>query len=413
MNQRIISQGLTVASAIFVFGGIASLVTNRQGVGIAVGTLGGAASSMVLLQTSQKRQQDLNNGLTQSIKQEIQALKPNEDISTNLDKDLDNINLKLTNLEMAIKKPSLTAEKEIQTNIQLLQDGLTETKVTLETLKQTIKNHQINLAALLGSNTDASHPVVRWLQDHEISTLYHHQPDSEMDYIFERTAVSIYKQNDLDFVKELRKSAIFNQKRILDLEYEDDYDRRRTLSLGNLLDQRGFIQDYTYDNIDITIEFRPPSDSDKKIFLKGKWFERYIHQKIIECLKNQNLQYSYLINPRILFQDGHHFEPSLLVLIEEKLLYFEYKLDKEDENYFDKYSENRKRLNLPLNQSIVIILECPNNKKDELTKSWNLTVIDEKIITDHIRKILLNKENKDIENPVKENDIWPPPDPLV
>ncbi len=97
---------------------------------------------------------------------------------------------------------------------------------------------------------------------------------------------------------------------------------------------------------------------DFRDFLNGKWFERFVYQKMAQILTDKGLDYACLLNAKVLSPNGQTAaELDMLFLIEGKPLCIECKSGNYEQKDAEKFAQYAGNLKLPKAYAIFVVLE--------------------------------------------------------
>jgi hypothetical protein len=130
----------------------------------------------------------------------------------------------------------------------------------------------------------------------------------------------------------------------------------------------------------------PYTRSDVQGFLDGGWFERFVYYKIVEFLNSEGVEYQYLRNLKITYQDSQNAELDLFFLIDGKPLLVECKATQDCD--MTQITGYRDRLNLEANQTLLVALNIDDAEAHLRSKNWKISVANQDTFLDHVRGII-------------------------
>jgi len=128
-------------------------------------------------------------------------------------------------------------------------------------------------------------------------------------------------------------------------------------------------------------------------FLSGQWLERYILENVKESIQfvsqelSKTLSFSYLINPKIILQNGNDFELDIIFEVEGVFYWVEAKTG-DYQQHINKYSNMAKSLNLDYKHSIMVLTDINPSASDSLSALFTMTVCQVSEFPQFIKKLL-------------------------
>lgn len=356
--SRSFTDGIAIGSAALVFIGLSSLLftPKNSNLALATGILAGVGTAIALKQEKQQLKQRLHQ-----LEQKLHAIDSQ-------------VNLKQTpNSIPAPPEPKI-----------LLKPPGNETKTNLNEQKLYDEGSLLNLA------TVEVEQAIAWLKTRGISVENHSQYNLDADPIFNKIALHLGKHysNLAELYHELKKSANSGRASRVDLQNKTQTDVSNFTNFCTMLEQSSLLSEYKYFRAEKMIRANVQNRGDIKNFFTGFWFERYIYQTVSQIVIDKNLVHTCLINPQIQFANGNRFELDLLFLIEGQPLWIECKTGKEYNAHLQKYSQHRNALGIPKERSLLVILDIPETQTIDLTKLWNMTVVNEYNFAQAIKDVL-------------------------
>lgn len=376
---------MTVVASSVVFGAAGFLLMPGQPRAAAVGSLGGAVGALGYVKHD-RRLQRLESQLQQILSAGSASLAPGENSGQ---EDLKDIHQTLKSL----RGQSTSSKSDIRRLSQRL-DHLEKTRPA-----------QV-VSAPHGPSGDAEDPdqedlageeaaqeIIQWLNWQQVEVENYQEPDDQADALLD--GLSLYLGDNYDVLSRFhwrlrgsvgrrthfsldqcdpREKGIHSQflKKLKACDY---------LSLGRVV--KGS------DKPDYIIA-APHSRPDIQGFLDGGWFERFVYYKIVELLNAEVVDYQYLRNPKIVYQDGKNAELDLFFVIGGQPLVVECKTGQE----FDiaKFAEHRNRLGLQPHQALLVALSLPDDQAYLRSKNWGIGVATPSTFLDHIKRLIPQEE---------------------
>ncbi len=231
-------------------------------------------------------------------------------------------------------------------------------------------------------------PAINWLEKQEIEVKKYYQPE-ESDHIFNEISLFLGDKYNLiqpvyeQLKRNIPKGTSFQVHLASKTEMEISIATQFCTKLSNY----AFLNTYNYNNATKIIYASPPQQGRLINFLNGGWFEKYIFQKIISLLQENNLKFSCVVNPQISLSNGNNFELDILFLINDNPLWLECKTG-DYQAYIVKYSDFKKHLSIGKENSCLIILGLPTHLTQKLTQLYEITVLNENNFLDYIELLL-------------------------
>lgn len=129
-------------------------------------------------------------------------------------------------------------------------------------------------------------------------------------------------------------------------------------------------------------------------FFSGKWLERFVLLAVKRCVEivaselEQDITFSYLLNPQVILPNGDDFELDLICCVDGSFFWIEAKSG-DYQQHIGKYSKMSKILNLDAKHSIMVLPDVSEDKCSALTSLFSMTVCSlshlEKVIIEAIR----------------------------
>lgn len=140
-------------------------------------------------------------------------------------------------------------------------------------------------------------------------------------------------------------------------------DNKRFLSFGRVLNK-------FKPHEDLMIKSGVYDREDVKSFFNGQWFERFIYCYVIDFLDSENLHYQCYRNLKVVYSDGEKSEIDLFLLIEDKPFIIECKSGENYKEGFDKFSNQRRKVSIPIKNSIYVVLGISEKDAQDWCRDW-------------------------------------------
>ena len=128
--------------------------------------------------------------------------------------------------------------------------------------------------------------------------------------------------------------------------------------------------------------------SDIQGFFDGGWFERFIYDKVVELFDSEGVDYQYLRNPKIAYENGDLSELDLFFLVNGKPLLIECKAGQQYHAGIEKFNTHGQRLNLNSDNAIFVVLDIDEAEAHIRTHHWDITVADQNNFLDRIKSLI-------------------------
>lgn len=219
--------------------------------------------------------------------------------------------------------------------------------------------------------------VYDWLTAKGI-TVKSYREQGAADEIFDQLAVFLGERfGNLERLHEfIRRYLSDGSSFKLDLSSRSQEEIADSTQFCAKLNSYAFLASYKYNKYTKTIYATPQRVGRVINFFTGGWFERYAYLRISSLLSQDQLEFTCLPNPQIIFQNGDDFELDLLFLIDNQPLWVECKTG-DYQAYITKYIDARKLLSVPEQRTFLIILGITDNLTTKLTHLYGITVANE------------------------------------
>jgi hypothetical protein len=147
----------------------------------------------------------------------------------------------------------------------------------------------------------------------------------------------------------------------------------------------------------------PYTRSDVQGFLDGGWFERFVYYKVVEFLNSEGVDYQYLRNLKITYQNNQNAELDLFFLIDGKPLLIECKAGQDCD--MTQITGYRDRLQLEGSQILLVVLNIDDSEAHLRSKNWNVGVANQDSFLNFIREIIPAEINVHLETSPQETSL--------
>jgi len=162
---------------------------------------------------------------------------------------------------------------------------------------------------------------------------------------------------------------------------------------------------YRYNKYTKTIHAAPQRNGKVINFFNGGWFERYIYFKLISLFSQCDLEYTSLIDPQVTFSNGDDSEFDLFFLIDNRPFWIECKTG-DYKTYIAKHSDIRKRLSIPKERALLVILDVPDDLTNELSRLHNINVANQNNFLEKICQSLGISDYTDVKQNLPPENIY-------
>ncbi|MEO1069850.1 MAG: hypothetical protein AAFW95_12135, partial [Cyanobacteria bacterium J06638_6] len=367
MNNQTKS-ALTVLASSLVFGLAGLWLAPNEPKAVAVGALAGATGAMGYTQQNSRLRQLATQQRRPS---NIAPSSPQNQTARQLNRTTKNLEViakttadygtKISEIERTLRHQAGQAnlsQNELNSlrrrleNLELQGDGESGTSSGLQPIEQKLRALEIQIQAILSSRSthqveapiSASEPeddlsedevaqtVIQWFNLRQIDVENYYEPDAKVDELLD--GLSLYLGEHYATLRQFhwrlrnsvgrrayinldeyspREKSIHNQflKKLRSCDY---------LSFGRVIKNKDS-KDY--------ILAAPYTRPDVQGFLDGGWFERFVYYKVVEFLNAEGIDYQYLRNLKITYQNSQNAELDLFFLIDGKPLLIECKAGKD------------------------------------------------------------------------------------
>lgn len=302
---------------------------------------------------------------------------------------------KLTELEVRVDGIQSTIAKGIN-------NSETETSET-ETIEQDLYISDLDDDAA----GEAAQEVIDWLKSKQVEVESYYEPDPKIDHLLD--GLSIYLGDNYSVLKDFhwKLRTTVGGRFHFNLGSYDARERRilnqylKKLKASDYLSHGRLVKNIDKPDIIIAASH---DRSDIQGFYDGGWFERFAYYKIIDLFDSKGINYQYLRNAKITYQDEGTSELDLLFLFEEKPLLIECKAGANYDSGIGKFAKHREKLGVdPRNAIFVLLVEIDESEAHIRSRNWGITVVDRNHLLDHISNITLVEEAADVQE--EDTDI--------
>jgi hypothetical protein len=122
-------------------------------------------------------------------------------------------------------------------------------------------------------------------------------------------------------------------------------------------------------------------------FLNGGWFERFIYYKIVEIFDAKGIDYKFLRNPTIAYDNEDGSEIDIFFLVNDQPLLIECKSGKNYDEGIEKFVGHRSKLGLKSEEAIFVVLDIEESQALLRTRQWGITVVDQNTFIHYINQL--------------------------
>jgi predicted SprT family Zn-dependent metalloprotease len=246
--------------------------------------------------------------------------------------------------------------------------------------------------------------ALNWLQKQDIEVKKYYQPE-EGEHIFNEISLFLGDKYNLiqTVYEQLKRNIPKGTSFQVHLASKSELEISTATQFCTKLSNYALLNTYNYNNVTKIIYASPPQQGRLINFLNGGWFEKYVFQKIINLLQENNLKFSCIVNPQITLSNGSNFELDILFLINDNPLWLECKTG-DYQSYIVKYSDFKKHLSIEKENSCLIILGLPNHLTKKLTQLYEITVLNENNFLEYIELTIKGDSQEQNNNSVAKNN---------
>ncbi|MEM1241417.1 MAG: hypothetical protein AAGI45_16385 [Cyanobacteria bacterium P01_H01_bin.26] len=326
------------------------------------------------------------------------ALNPDE---------INGIKTKLAALELKINKNSLSSDDNIFNDADRIEIASRELENQVNpAIEQSLPiNHQDNFSNIEEPVTTdqeeiledkTAQQVIEWFKGKNIEVENYYEPDPKIDGLLDE--LSLYLGDNYAILKRFHRKLRSSVGKRTRFELRD-YDARakrihnqylkKLKSCDYLLNGR-LIKNKESSDFIIADSY---NRSDIQGFFDGGWFERFIYDKVVELFDSEGVDYQYLRNPKIAYENGDLSELDLFFLVNGKPLLIECKAGQQYHAGIEKFNNHGQRLNLNSDNAIFVVLDIDDAEAHIRTHHWDITVADQNNFLDRIKSLIEIPEN--------------------
>lgn len=235
-------------------------------------------------------------------------------------------------------------------------------------------------------NLDRATPVIQWFADRNIRVENYRQAAPDTDEIFNRHAKTLgdrYKDDDdqpllAPLLKQMKWAIARNRGLQHHLKSSNQQQITTQTQFCNQLLRDSLLSSYFYNKNTKTIHGAIQDRTDVRHFFNGEWFERFICYKTEAILHALNVEYSYLMNPIIQYDNKDTFELDLFFLVNGEPILIECKTGGDFNQHLKRFESHRDRLSIAPDHAFLVILDLEDVQTQRLSKFWNFKVVNPK-----------------------------------
>jgi hypothetical protein len=220
--------------------------------------------------------------------------------------------------------------------------------------------------------------AINWLTARKVRLESYHQPDPDVDALFNRFAVELGSRYSslASLHQQMKKNAVRGTRFVFSLVDASQTDIKYCTQYCTNLRNASLLSFYRYDKTSRSIQAALHRREDLIAFMNGKWFERFVYRKVADSLIAQQLDYKCLMNAQVRFANDDRYELDFLFLVEGQPVWIECKTSVGiDTKYLEKYSKHAETLEIPKARALLVILNIDAAQAVDWTRLWKVTVI--------------------------------------
>lgn len=239
--------------------------------------------------------------------------------------------------------------------------------------------------------TEAQHkPLANWFSKQNIHAEFDYAA-VDMSGYYDEAAEKI-GQNYALFEKVLGQLSWSYRKSVMTLNIDlKKYSQKEQQKMNNLFREfysHTFFANYNYRKQDKIINLKLQTAAPIRQFFTGAWLEWFALNEVLQQIQKKNLRFSCARGVKIRFQneDLHELDVVLYtpnhapIVVECKT--GEYRRD------LDKYLNLRKRLNIPAQNFVLLVLDIDETQAKSLSAMYDLTFVTLNGLAEHINKVV-------------------------
>lgn len=248
--------------------------------------------------------------------------------------------------------------------------------------------------------TDRATPVIQWFTDRGIGIETYRQGDIDTDEIFNRHAKTLgdrYKDDEdrpllAPLLKQMKWAIAKNRGLQHHLKGATQQQITTQTQFCNHLLRDSLLASYFYNKTTKVIHGAIQDRTDVRHFFNGEWFERFICYKTETILRSLNIEYFYLMNPVIQYDNRDTFELDLFFLVKGEPILIECKTGGDFNQHLKRFESHRNRLSIKPDHAFLVILDLEDMQTERLSKFWNFKVVNPKTYTTVLPESLTTPE---------------------
>lgn len=233
---------------------------------------------------------------------------------------------------------------------------------------------------------DRATPVIQWLAERHIRVENYRQDAVDTDDIFNRHAKTLgdrYKDDEdrpllAPLLKQMKWAIARNRGLQHHLRNANQQQIAAQTQFCNHLLRDSLLSSYFYNKNTKVIHGAIQDRTDIRHFFNGEWFERFICHKTEAILQALKLDYDYLMNPVIQYDNKDTFELDLLFLVNNEPILIECKTGGDFNQHLKRFESHRNRLDISPDRAFLVILDLDDEQTPRLSKFWNFKVVNPK-----------------------------------
>jgi len=245
---------------------------------------------------------------------------------------------------------------------------------------------------------DRATPVIQWFADRNIRVENYRQADADTDEIFNRHAKTLgdrYKDDEdrpllAPLLKQMKWAIAKNRGLQHHLKSSNQQQITTQTQFCNHLLHDSLLSSYFYNKNTKVIHAAIQDRTDIRHFFNGEWFERFICYKTEAILQSLNLEYFYLMNPVIQYDNKDTFELDLFFLVNGEPILIECKTGGDFNQHLKRFESHRNRLSIDPDRAFLVILDLEDVQTQRLSKFWNFKVVNPKTYAAFLPEILMS-----------------------
>ncbi|MBE9098676.1 hypothetical protein [Vacuolonema iberomarrocanum] len=254
------------------------------------------------------------------------------------------------------------------------------------------------------STVERATPVIQWFTDRDIRIENYRQADADTDEIFNRHAKTLGDRHKDDegrpllapLLKQMKWAIAKNRGLQHHLKGATQQQITTQTQFCNHLLRDSLLSSYFYNKTTKIIHGAIQDRTDVRHFFNGEWFERFICHKTEAIFQDLNVEYFYVMNPVIQYDNGDTFELDLFFLINGIPILIECKTGGDFNQHLKRFESHRNRLAIEPEQAFLVILDLEDAQTQRLSKFWNFKVVNPKIYATLLPDVLTASKSEDV-----------------